>query len=264
MAPATVPSGYRLVFEDDFTGDALDHRVWFPHYLPAWSSRAESAADYEVVDSCLVLSIPPGKGFWLPGEHSPLRVSAVQTGNWSGEVGSIAAQQTYRPGAQVAEQQEQFWGLLPRFGYLQMRARAEISPRSMVAWWMIGRELDPAESAEICVFEIFGDAVVPEVSAEVGMGLHAFRDPRIVEDFTTTKLPIDVAEFHTYGVDWRPGRVDFFVDGEHVRTSLGPPEYPMQLMVAVFDFPSRSVGADAGLTPQLVVDWVRGYVRDAV
>jgi len=262
MAPAFVPSGYRLVFEDDFTEGTLDRQVWFPHYLPAWSSRAESAADWEVSNSCLVLSIPPGKGFWLPGEHSPLRVSAVQTGNWSGEVGTIAGQQTYRPGALVAEKQEAFWGVLPRFGFLQMRARAEISPRSMVAWWLIGRETDPAESAEICIFEIFGDAVVPEVSAEVGMGLHAFRDPRIVEDFATTKLPIDVAEFHTYGVDWRPGRVDFYVDGEHVRTSLGPPEYPMQLMLAVFDFPSRSVGADAGLTPQLVVDWVRGYVRD--
>jgi len=262
MAPAFVPSGYRLVFEDDFTEGTLDRQVWFPHYLPAWSSRAGSAADWEVSNSCLVLSIPPGKGFWLPGEHSPLRVSAVQTGNWSGEVGTVAGQQTYRSGALVAEKQEAFWGVLPRFGYLQMRARAEISPRSMVAWWLIGRETDPAESAEICIFEIFGDAVVPEVSAEVGMGLHAFRDPRIVEDFATTKLPIDVAEFHTYGVDWRPGRVDFYVDGEHVRTSLGPPEYPMQLMLAVFDFPSRSVGADAGLAPQLVVDWVRGYVRD--
>ena len=48
------------------------------------------------------------------------------------------------------------------------------------------------------------------------MGLHAFRDPGIAEDFEAVRLPIDIAEFHTYAVDWSADRVDFFVDGELV------------------------------------------------
>ena len=50
-------------------------------------------------------------------------------------------------------------------------------------------------------------------------------------------LPLDVADFHTYAVDWMADKADFLVDGVQVRTCLRPPGYPMQLMLAVFDFP---------------------------
>ena len=49
-------------FVDDFDGGELDTEVWLPHYLPQWSSRAESAADYAVADSELRLTIPPDQG----------------------------------------------------------------------------------------------------------------------------------------------------------------------------------------------------------
>ena len=70
-----------MTFADDFEGDDLDRSVWIPHYLPQWSSRAESAATYDVRGSELRLSIPPEQGLWCPVEHEgPLRVSAVQSG----------------------------------------------------------------------------------------------------------------------------------------------------------------------------------------
>ena len=61
------PDDPRLVFGDDFDGPELDRDVWVPHYLPAWSSRAATAATYEVRDSCLHLSIPPQQGFLVRG-----------------------------------------------------------------------------------------------------------------------------------------------------------------------------------------------------
>ena len=40
-------------FSDEFDVAGLDTAVWVPHYLPMWSSRAESAATYEIADpSC--------------------------------------------------------------------------------------------------------------------------------------------------------------------------------------------------------------------
>ncbi len=77
------------------------------------------------------------------------------------------------------------------------------------------------------------------------------------------RLPIDIAEFHTYAVDWSADRVDFFVDGELARSCARPPTYPMQMMIAVFDFPDRSNGDDADAVPELVVDYLRGYERSA-
>lgn len=256
------PGPGRLVFEDDFDGPGLDLTTWLPHYLPAWSSRAETAATYEVRDSCLHLTIPPGQGLWCGDQHQPpLRVSGIQTGNFSGPVGSTLGQQPFRDGLVVREQQEAFWGWTPDHGYIEMRARAAVTPRSMVAFWMVGLEDRPERSAEICVAEMFGAAVEPGCSAAVGMGLHSFRDPHVGEDFEAVRLPIDIAEFHSYAIDWNPTKLDFLVDGTVVRSCAGPPTYPMQLMLAVFDFPEQSTGQDAEAVPALVVDHLRAYER---
>jgi Glycosyl hydrolases family 16 len=243
------------MFAEEFDRPALDTSVWLPHYLPAWSSRAETAATYEIRDSCLVLSIPPSQRLWMPTEHAtPLRVSGMQTGNFSGPVGSSIGQQPLDGGSVVREEQQTFWGLTPQYGRLEMRARMVISPRSMAAWWMVGLEDRPERCAEICVVEVFGSAVEPGRSAEVGVGLKEFRDPSVTRDFAAPRLPIDVAEFHDYAVDWTADRAEFFVDGEPIRTCPRPPSYPMQMMVAVFDFPDRSTGADAELVPQFIID----------
>ncbi len=90
------------------------------------------------------------------------------------------------------------------------------------------------------------------------MGVHPFRDPALTDDFAAPRLPIDVADFHVYAADWRPGRVDFSIDGEHVRTVHQAPAYPMQMMIAVFDFPTKAAGTPARHVPQLAVDSVRG------
>jgi hypothetical protein len=44
------------------------------------------------------------------------------------------------------------------------------------------------------------------------------------------------------------------VDGDVVRRCARPPTYPMQLMLAVFDFPTWSSGDDDHLVPRLVVE----------
>ncbi|TCN39865.1 glycosyl hydrolase family 16 [Kribbella orskensis] len=248
----------RLVFEDDFDGPELDPAVWLPHYLPQWSSRAATAAQYELRDSCLHLTVPPGHGLWCENDHSPaMRVSGIQSGNFSGPVGSTIGQQPYREGLVVREEQEPFWGWTPDGGYLELRARGVVSPRSMVALWMVGLEDRPERCAEICVTEMFGNAIVPGKSTAVGMGLHAFRDPAVKENFEAVPLPIEITDFHLYAVEWSAERADFFVDGRLIRSCPQPPAYPLQLMVAAFDFPDGSIGEPP--TPEFVIDYIRGY-----
>ena len=256
----TPRAGLVPVFADEFDRSVLDTDVWVPHYLPAWSSRTASAAAYEVRDSALHLRIPVDHPVWCEGDHEPsIRVSGIQSGSWSGPVGSTQGQQPFRDGQTVREEQPTQWGWTPQEGWIGMRARAILSPRSMVSLWMVGLEEIPERSAEICVMEAFGDAVVPGVSSAVGMGLHPFRDPEVREDFEAVPLPLDLADFHTYSCEWSTDRVDHLVDGRVVRSAEGPPRYPLQLMLAVFDFPDRSVGGDDDLVPELVVDWVRGF-----
>jgi hypothetical protein len=248
-----------VTFRDDFDGHDLDRSVWIPHYLPQWSARAVSAATYEVAGSELRLSIPPEQGLWCADEHEePLRVSGVQSGVFSGDVGSTVGQQPFRDGLVVREAQGTHWGWTPHYGVLEVRARMELSARSMASVWMVGIENEPQRSGEICIFEVFGEAIDPSGPA-VGMGVHPFRDPALRDDFATPRLPIDVTDFHVYAVDWRPGRVDFFLDDEHVRTVEQAPDYPMQMMIGVFDFPAKpSSAADAAHVPRFVLDYVHG------
>jgi hypothetical protein len=72
------------------------------------------------------------------------------------------------------------------------------------------------------------------------------------------RLPIDIATFHTYAADWRPERVGVLIDGELIHSCSRPPTYPMQMVVAVFDFPDRSTGADSHAVPELIVDHPTG------
>jgi len=120
--------------------------------------------------------------------------------------------------------------------------------------WMVGLEDEPTRCAEICIFEVFGDALEAGTAA-VGMGVHPFRDPAITDEFAAPRVPIDVAEFHVFAADWQPGRVDFLIDGQHVKTVYQAPDYPMQMMVAVFDFPAKPASDHV---PELAVDYVRG------
>lgn len=249
----------RTELDERFTGQSPDPLVWFPYYLPHWSSREQSAATYVIRDSELHLLIPTHQQLWCPDLHDePLRVSGVQTGTFAGPVGSTVGQQPFKEGLTVREEQPTFWGYTPRFGRIEVIMRAELTPRSMFGFWLAGIEDRPERSGEILVAEVFGDTI-EDGSAAVGMGIRSFRDPTLTGDFSTPRLEIDVSEPHAYAVVWDPVSVDIVVDGVSVRRIDQSPGYPMQLMIGVFDFPARDPsGLWADHVPELVVSSVKG------
>lgn len=246
-------------FRDDFDGPGLDLRVWDPHYLPHWSSRAETRATYDVAGSRLRLFIPPDLPLWCPALHpEPLRVSGIASGSHSGPVGSTVGGQPFLAAQTVREEQPRLEGWLPRTGEVTVRCRMEVSPRSMAAVWLSGFEETPEQSGEICLVEVFGKDLEPGRSAEVGMGLKKLRDPDLVHDFAAPRVAVDVADWHDYAVRWDAHEAEFSVDGTTVRTCAHPPTYPLQVMIAVFDFPAWSRGGDDALVPLLEIERIRG------
>ena len=245
--------------DERFEGDALDPEVWFPYYLPHWSSRELSAATYNIQDGDLHLLIPPEQPLWCPDLHEePLRVSGVQTGSFAGPLGSTIGQQPFKEGLTVMEEQPTFWGYTPHFGRIEVRMRGILTPRSMFGFWLAGIEDRPERSGEILVAEVFGESI-EDGSAAVGMGIRSFRDPDLSGDFSTPRLKIDVSEPHTYAAVWNPVSVEIVVDEMLVRRIDQSPGYPMQLMIGVFDFPARdSSGVWADQVPELVVSSVKG------
>jgi hypothetical protein len=249
---------FELEFEDTFEGDALDRDRWLPSYLPHWSSRARAAARYDLVDGLLRLRIDAGQEPWCPEFDGEVRVSSLQTGAYAGPVGSSIGQHRFNSAAVVREAQPELRLYTPQYGRIVLRARFGDDPYAMAALWLIGYEDEPERSAEICVCEIFGRDVEADRTV-VGMGVHPFGDPRIVDDFSKVTIPIDAREFHVYTAEWTPTDVAFFVDGESVKTVQQSPAYPMQLMLSLYDFTPEG-GANAGVYPkEWVVDYVRGY-----
>jgi Glycosyl hydrolases family 16 len=249
------PPGFRLEFADEFTGPSLDEGKWIPYYLPHWSSRSQGSARYSFADGGLVLRIDADQPPWCAEFDGTNRTSTLQTGEYAGPLGSPTGQSRFRPDLVVREVQESrlLYGM--HHGYVEIRAKATADPEAMVALWMIGYEDEPQKSAEICVCEIFGNEVAPS-SAAVGMGVHPFGDPALTDEFEKVRVDVDVTDYHVYAADWRPGSVDFYIDDQQVKSVQQAPDYPLQLMLGIFAFPSDNPGP---YPKEFPVDYVRIY-----
>ena len=253
-------AGYELEFEDTFDGPTLDPARWLPYHLPQWSSREQAAARYRLGDGLLRLVIEADQPPWCPEFDGQTRVSSLQTAVFAGPVGGTVGQHRFKPEVVVRQAQDNLRLYTPTYGLFELRARAVDDPRCMVALWMIGYEDAPERSAEICVCEIFGRNVSTD-RAGVGMGVHPFGDPRIRDEFSVEDLAIDAREFHTYAAKWTPEHVAFFVDHRPVKLVAQSPDYPMQLMLGIYEFPDGDeAGQPARPYPkQFVIDYIRGY-----
>ena len=89
----------------------------------------------------------------------------------------------------------------------------------MAALWLSGFEDDDAQErcGELCVFEIFGNALGPaerRPPPRSASGIKAFRDPALAAGLRRAHgSPIDVLEPHLYAVDWDADEAVFTVDG---------------------------------------------------
>lgn len=254
-------AGYELEFEDTFDGDILDARKWLPYYLPQWSSRAAAAARHELGNGTLRLLITADQPPWCPELDGEVRVSSLQSGVFAGPVGSPVGQHRFNAEAVVREAQPNVRLYTPTYGFFELRAKAIADPDCMVALWMIGYEDEPNRSAEICVCEIFGRDIGQD-SAKVGMGVHPFGDPAIVDEFSAETLALDARQFHVYAAEWAPDYVAFFVDHRLIKTVRQAPDYPMQVMLGIYEFrDGRSAASQSGYPKEFVVDYFRGWRR---
>jgi len=244
---------YALAFYDGFEAPELNTSRWLPYYLPQWSSRAAAEARYTLTDDALILHIPDDQQPWCPEFNGNVRVSSLQTGVFSGPLGSKLGQHRFSPECVVREAQETTRLYTPQYGYFELRAKCRIAPHNVAALWMIGFEDAPERAGEICIFELKGGNVGAH-HATIGYGIHPFGDPTLVDEFYEEAFALDVTGFNTYAAEWTPTAVHFFINGAHVRTLHQSPAYAMQFMLNLYDLenvPSESM--------QFVVDYVAGY-----
>ncbi|HEX6868146.1 MAG TPA: glycoside hydrolase family 16 protein [Candidatus Limnocylindrales bacterium] len=254
-------SGHVLVFDEAWEGPDLDPRRWIPTYLPHWSSRARTTPRYRLVEGNLRLRIDADTPEWAPEWDPGVRVANLTTAVGSGPVGSGEGMHRFRTGLVVREAQPRAITWAPHDGLVEVRVAAARAPDCLTALWMIGLEDVPERSGELCVVELFGHEVGRDGSV-VRMGIHPFGDPALVDDLRHLRVPFDTGEPHDYAVAWEPGRSDFFIDDAHVLTLDQAPDYPLALMLDLYELPPPDGRPSARTGPypkEAVVHHVRGY-----
>lgn len=197
-----------LLFADDFDQPSLNLENWFPYYLPHWSSQDRTKARYQIQDSYLRLSIEHDQQPWCPEFDGDVKVSNLQTGHWSGPIGSSQGQHRFRPDLVVREASPERRLFLPRYCRLEMRARARLNPWNLAALWLIGFEDAPEFSGEITIFEVFGHGADRD-GVKVGRGIKKIHDPKLTNELDDGRLSITVSDWHIYGMNWTPRGSNF-------------------------------------------------------
>jgi beta-glucanase (GH16 family) len=165
-----------------------------------------------------------------------------------------------------------------RFEQQHGRFEARIRlPRGQGIWpafWMLGANIDQVgwpESGEIDVMENIGREPFTVHGTVHGPGYAGGNS--IGGTYTLANTPV-ADDFHVFAVEWTPGRIAWFVDGQQyfqVTSASLPPgapwvfEHPffMLLNVAVGGAWPGDPDATTTFPQQMVVDYVRVYEREA-
>lgn len=244
---------YLLEFLDDFDNEKIDSTKWLPYYLPQWNNQKDAKASYIIENSILTLRIHNNQKPWCPEFNGNVRVSSLQTGVFSGKLGSQEGQHRFTKDLVVREEQQPIKLYTPQYGYIKFMAKCNIGKNHVAAFWMIGFEDKPEKSAEICIFELKGSNINGN-TAKIGYGVHPFGDESINDEFYEDVFNINVYEWNVYGVEWFQDRICFYMNGEIIRTIYQSPKYEMQFMLNLYDLEDNNE-FDASFD----IDYVAGY-----
>jgi beta-glucanase (GH16 family) len=215
-APVGVPGKWSPVFADEFNGTKLDLTRWRPNWLGA-DDGATTAPVNDAESSC----------------YDPRQVAV---GGGSLQLTAVARRctaggRTYQYASGLIQSRHDFtftYGyaeariLLPRNKDSSKGAVGSCAP-NWAAFWLNGLEGDPI--GEIDVMECLGNDIK----------WHYHWDDY---DRSATSQPMawdngmPPGEWHTFGVNWSPGRLDFYYDGSLVgRHRVGVTSDPHYLVV---------------------------------
>lgn len=127
------------MIDDDFSG-GVSPELWVPSYLPHWTTRERAEARYRFVADGIELRIDADQLDWRP-EDAPMRVSNLQTGSFSGPVGSRRGTHRHRDdGLIVRTETPQRLLFAPSRGRVEITLSASRGQNCMTAAWLVGTE----------------------------------------------------------------------------------------------------------------------------
>lgn len=192
-APEFLEEGYELVFDDEFDGESLDTSKWGYNYSWGHShNHAAWCAEENVIVKDGVLT--------LKGENRQHPDAIGKQGTFNNKKYDII----YTSGAVNTHHKYNF-----TYGYFEARLKMPKGKGMWPAWWMLKDGWPP----EIDMLEILcSKPNMLHVNYHYGPGWNQEKSHEQVPD-----LGFDASEdFHTYGFEWTPDYMKYYVDGKQV------------------------------------------------
>ncbi|EJF42967.1 glycosyl hydrolase family 16 [Schaalia georgiae F0490] len=201
------PSGYRLVWHDEFDGDRLDSSNW-DYQLGGWGDNTQQVYRRENVSV-------HGGSLHLTGKYSPgtpTRDGGTQT----------TSSRDFTSGFVQSKNLRAF-----TYGYFVARVKLPKSRSSWSAFWLSpqnGAYGGWPRSGEIDVFESKG-SLPGFVQSNAHWFSEASANPRRQQrpNNSTRNTTVNTQDgFHTYALQWEPTKLTFFLDGAKTHEITGP------------------------------------------
>ena len=243
-----VPSGYQLVFSDEFDGSSINSSKWNTRYRwgPNWIINSEEQFYIDTLNE-------PDFGA-SPYRHGGgnLIIQATRT---PGDLRSKSREQAYLSGAMTTHNKFSM-----KYGYVEMRARLPRGKGLWSAFWLLHNGND-RRRPEIDVMEMLGDN-----SRLVYQTYHHYDNGNLRSTPSYRAPGPDYADgFHTFGMLWEPGKITWYVDGNETNSyeSGNVSDEDMYLLVnlAVGGFWAGSPDGSTSFPAQYQIDYIRAYQR---
>lgn len=192
-APDFLPEGYKLVFDDEFDGDTLDTTKWGYNY--SWG-HSHNHAGWCVPENVIV----EDGVLTLKGENVQHPDAVGKQGTFNNKKYDII----YTSGAINTHHKYNF-----TYGYFEARLKMPVGKGMWPAWWMLKDGWPP----EIDMLEILcSKPQMLHVNYHYGPAWNQEKSHEQVLD-----LGFNASEdFHTYGFEWTPTYMKYYVDGVQV------------------------------------------------
>lgn len=282
-APSLLPKGreFRLVWNDEFSGDRLDESKWLyrTNYMgerASWFAGPEDRT-LEFRDGIMYMRLrrrPDGQ----------FCSASLQTGNrlWDESIDPDKSDRGQNGFLRWNYRKRELPKFTHRYGYYECRCRLQRKPGWWSAFWMqainIGCTLDPKQSGiEMDIMESFEPGeVIPHCFHYNGYGpdYRVFVTPRMKKGEKPKTSPhilkLGSEDFHVFGLLWEPDGYTVFVDGKQhgEKVGLGPGEAVSQtdefLMITTEAMNYKKNGTkdprlDDALDDDFAVDYIRVY-----
>lgn len=238
-------TGYNLTFNDDF-----DSFTSTPQGSGSWQSTIYGARN-------------------LPNNHEQQFYSDATVGVDPFSLANGALTITASPGSNPDGLQYNSGAITTlgdfqqQYGYFEMSAKLPEGSGMWPGFWLLPTH--HAWPPEIDVLEAFG---APNSRGEGGpnqVHINAISSVDGQSDGKWVDVPGNIYnEFHSYGVDWQPDYLTYYVDGQQV----GQVKTPDDMHTPMYILANLAVGGDwvespAGETGQMTIDHIRAYSKDS-